>query len=107
MPATRPAPSCTTRRCARQTSSRTLDDLEPAIKDALDRTLAADAAREKVEDDLLPKLQDALHAAAGHAAVVEAGKRGTAAMAALKGELEFPPKKEQVEELPASSRPSS
>ncbi len=75
-------------------ASRTLDDLEPVIKDALDKvTPAVDAAREKVEDDLLPKLQDALHAAAGHAVVVEASKRGTAAMAALKGELELPPKK--------------
>ena len=67
-------------------AARRLDDLEPAIKDALDKvTPAVDAAREKVEDDLLPKLQDALHAAAGHAAVVEATKRGTAAVAALKG----------------------
>ena len=75
-------------------AARRLDDLEPAIKDALDRVSpAVDAAREKVEDDLLPKLQDALHAAAGHAAVVEATKRGTAAVAALKGEIEVPQKK--------------
>ncbi|WP_145952780.1 hypothetical protein [Tessaracoccus aquimaris] len=69
-------------------ASRTLDDLEPHIKDALDRVApAVDAARDKVTDDLLPKLQDALHHAAEHPAVAEATKRGTAAVQALKGEV--------------------
>lgn len=69
-------------------ASRTLDDLEPHIKDALDKVApAVDAARDKVTDDLLPKLQDALHQAAEHPAVAEATKRGTAAVQALKGEV--------------------
>lgn len=70
-------------------ASRRLDDLEPHIKDALDKvTPAVEAAREKVAEDLLPRLQDALHQAAEHPAVAEATKRSTAAVQALKGELE-------------------
>ena len=70
-------------------AARRLDDLEPHIKDALDKVSpAVDAARDKVTDDLLPKLQGALHSAAEHPAVAEATKRGTAAVMALKGELE-------------------
>lgn len=78
-------------------AARRLDDLEPHIKDALDKvTPAVDAAREKLEDDLLPKLQEALHHAAASPAVAEATKRGTAAVAALKGELEVKPKKSKM-----------
>ncbi len=48
-------------------ASRQLDAAEPHIKSALDKvTPAVDAAREKVADDILPKLQEALHAAAEH-----------------------------------------
>ena len=75
-------------------AARTLDDLEPHIKDALDKvTPAVDAARDKVTDDLLPKLQDALHAAADLPVVQEATKRGTAAVQALAGDLEPKSKK--------------
>ena len=78
-------------------ASRRLDDLEPHLKDALDKVNpAVEAARELLEDDLLPKLQDALHAAAEHPALVEASKRGGAAVAALKGELEVKPKKSKT-----------
>lgn len=81
-------------------ASRTLDDLEPHIKDALEKVSpAVDAARDKVTDDLLPKLQDALHQAAEHPAVVEAGKRGSAAVLALKGELEPAPKKSKAKKI--------
>lgn len=81
-------------------ASRTLDDLEPHIKDALDKVSpAVDAARDKVTDDLLPKLQGALHQAAEHPAVVEAGKRGSAAVLALKGELEPAPKKSKARKV--------
>lgn len=70
-------------------ASRRLDDIEPHLKDALDRVApAVDAARGKVADDLLPKLQDALHHAAEHPALAEASKRGSAAVRALKGEVE-------------------
>ena len=81
-------------------ASRTLDDLEPHIKDALDKVSpAVDAARDKVTDDLLPKLQGALHQAAEHPAVVEAGRRGSAAVLALKGELEPAPKKSKARKV--------
>lgn len=78
-------------------ASRRLDELEPHIKDALDKvTPAVDAAREKVAEDLLPKLQEILHQAAEHPAVAEATKRGGAAVAALKGELAPKPKKSKL-----------
>jgi len=81
-------------------ASRTLDDLEPHIKDALDKVSpAVDAARDKVADDLLPKLQDALHQAAEHPAVAEATKRGTAAVQALKGEVEPARKKSRLRKV--------
>lgn len=51
-------------------ASRQLDAAEPHIKSALDKMApAVDAAREKVADDLLPKLQEVLHAAAEHPVV--------------------------------------
>lgn len=81
-------------------ASRTLDDLEPHIKDALEKVApAVDAARDKVTDDLLPKLQDALHQAAEHPAVAEATKRGTAAVQALSGDLEPVKKKSRTRKV--------
>lgn len=78
-------------------ASRTLDDMEPHIKDAFEKVNpAVDAARDKVTDDLLPRLQDALHHAAEHPAVAEATKRGTAAVQALSGELEPVKKKSRA-----------
>lgn len=81
-------------------ASRRLDDLEPHIKDALEKVSpAVDAARDKVTDDLLPKLQGALHQAAEHPAVAEATKRGSAAVQALKGELEPVRKKSKFKKV--------
>ena len=75
-------------------AARTLDDLEPHIVGALDKVSpAVDAARDKVADDLLPRLQDALHQAAENPTIKEATRRSTAAVQALKGELEPAPKK--------------
>lgn len=75
-------------------ASKRLDDLEPHLKDAMGKVAPAiEIAREKVEDDLLPKVQDFLHQAADHPAVVEGSKRGKAAVQALKGELEPAKKK--------------
>lgn len=46
-------------------ASRTLDSWEPTISDALDKvTPAVDAARAKVQKDILPRLQDSLRKAA-------------------------------------------
>lgn len=73
-------------------ASKKLDSWEPHIRGALDKvTPAVEAAKDKVSDDLLPRLQTMLHDVAEHPAIVEAGKRGEAATQALKGELE--PKK--------------
>ncbi|WP_461107219.1 sunset domain-containing protein [Tessaracoccus terricola] len=73
-------------------ASKKLDSWEPHIRDALDKVApAVEAAKDKVSDDLLPRLQTMLHDVAEHPALVEASKRGEAAAQALKGELE--PKK--------------
>lgn len=70
-------------------AAKRLDDLEPHLKGAMGKVApAVEVAREKVEDDFLPKVQGFLHQAAEHPAVVEGGKRGKAAVQALKGELE-------------------
>jgi hypothetical protein len=49
----------------------------------------------KVSDEILPKLSAVLSAAAGTPVVVEATKRGKAAVAAAKGELELPEEKKK------------
>lgn len=78
-------------------ASKRLDDLEPHLKDAMGKVAPAiELAREKVEDDFLPKMQGFLHQAAEHPAVVESGKRGKAAVQALKGELEPVEKKSRL-----------
>lgn len=75
-------------------AAKRLDDFEPHLKDAMSKVAPAiEIARERVEDDLLPKVQDFLHQAAELPVVVEGGKRGKAALKALKGELEPAPKK--------------
>lgn len=75
-------------------AAKRLDAWEPHIKDALDKVSpAVDAARDKVSDDFLPKLQQLLHDAADNPAVAEATRRGGAAVQALKGELEPKSKK--------------
>lgn len=78
-------------------AAKRLDDWEPHIKGALDKvTPAVEAAREKVSDDLLPRLQNMLHEAAEHPAIEEASKRSSAAVQALKGELEPVKKKSRL-----------
>lgn len=73
-------------------ASRRVDAWEPHIRNALDKvTPAVDAARGKVNDDLLPHLQRILHEAAENPYVAEGSKRGKAAVQALKGEVK--PKK--------------
>ena len=70
-------------------AAKRLDAWEPHIKDALDKVSpAVDAARDRVSDDILPKLQHLLHEAAENPVIVEAGRRSEAAVQALRGELE-------------------
>lgn len=77
-------------------AAKRLDAWEPHIKDALDKVSpAVDAARDKVSDDILPKLQQLLHEAAD----TEAGRRGEAALQALKGELEPKRKKSKAKKF--------
>lgn len=62
----------------------------PRIDEALERVSpAVEAAREKMTEDLLPRLSGALSAAAAPV-VVEATKRGRATVAAARGELSLP-----------------
>ncbi|HET9871701.1 MAG TPA: hypothetical protein VFP89_03770 [Propionibacteriaceae bacterium] len=49
-----------------------------------------EAGRERVNEDLRPRVTGALTAAAASPLVVEAGKRGRATLAAARGELDFP-----------------
>ena len=71
------------------------DRFSPALDSAKERVgPAVDVARDKVSDDLLPRLSEALTAAAASPIAVEAAKRGQATLAAAKGELSLPePKK--------------
>jgi len=73
-----------------------LEKIAPVLDEALEKVSpAVEAARGKVSDDLLPKLSEVLSAAAGTPVVVEATKRGKAAVAAAKGELELPEEKKK------------
>jgi negative regulator of sigma E activity len=68
----------------------------PALDEALERVSpAVEAARGKMSSEVLPKLSEALSAAAGAPVVVEVKKRGKAAVAAAKGELELPEEKKK------------
>ena len=70
-------------------AAKRLDAWEPHIKGAMDKVSpAVDAARDKISDDFLPKLQDLLNEAAENPVVAEASIRGKAAVQALKGEVE-------------------
>ena len=65
--------------------------LSPALDTAKVRVRpAVDVARDKVSDDLLPRLSGALSAAAASPVAIEAAKRGHATLAAAKGELILP-----------------
>jgi hypothetical protein len=78
-----------------QAAHDAVDKLGPALHSARERVgPAVDVARDKVSDDLLPRLSEALTAAAASPIAVEAAKRGQATLAAAKGELSLPePKK--------------
>jgi hypothetical protein len=83
---------------AKQRSARMAHDavekIGPVLDDALERlSPAVEAARDKMSAEVLPKLSETLSAAAGAPVVVEAKKRGKAAVAAAKGELELPKEK--------------
>jgi hypothetical protein len=85
---------------AKQQSARVahdaLEKIGPVLDEALEKVSpAVEAARGKVSDDILPKLSEVLSAAAGTPLVVEATKRGKAAVAAAKGELELPKEKKK------------
>jgi hypothetical protein len=73
-----------------------VEKIGPALDDALERlSPAVEAARDKMSSEVLPKLNEKLIAAAGAPLVVEAKKRGKAAVAAAKGELELPEEKKK------------
>jgi hypothetical protein len=85
---------------AKQRSARVAHDavekIGPVLDDALERlSPAVEAARDKMSAEVLPRLSETLSAAAGAPVVVEAKKRGKAAVAAAKGELELPKEKEK------------
>jgi hypothetical protein len=73
-----------------------VEKLGPVLDDALEKVPPAiEAARGKMSDEILPKLSAALGTAAGAPVVVEAKKRGKAAVAAAKGELVLPEEKKK------------
>jgi hypothetical protein len=89
--AERIAPIATT---ARQRGARVahdaVDKIAPVLDQALERVSpAVEATRSKMSGDVVPKISEALSAAAGAPVVAEAAKRGKAVMAAAKGELEL------------------
>ena len=85
---------------AKQQSARAAHDaverIAPMLDEALERVSpAVEAARGKVSGELVPKLAEALSAAAAVPIVAEATQRGKAAVAAAKGELELPKEKKK------------
>lgn len=63
--------------------------LGPHVHEAIDRAQPhLEHARQRVQEDLVPHLTELLHQAAEHPAVAEASTRGTAALAALRGDVE-------------------
>lgn len=81
-------------------ASHAVEKVSPMIDDALHRVgpateHAAERAREKFNDDVLPRVTGALAAlaAAAEPMVEESGRRGRATKAALKGEVDAPKKK--------------
>jgi hypothetical protein len=73
-----------------------VDRIAPVLDEALEKVSpAVEAARSKMSSEIVPKLNEALSHAAGAPAVVEAKKRGKAAVAAVKGELELPEEKKK------------
>jgi hypothetical protein len=73
-----------------------VDRIAPVLDQALERVSpAVEATRSKVSGEIVPKLTEALSAAAGAPVVAEATKRGKAVVAAAKGELELPKEKKK------------
>jgi hypothetical protein len=73
-----------------------VDRLAPVLDQALERVSpAVEATRSKVSGEIVPKLSEALSAAAGAPVVAEATKRGKAVVAAAKGELQLPEEKKK------------
>lgn len=80
-------------------ASAAVEKVGPVVDEALHKvgpatTDAAEKARERLNEDVLPKLSSALTAlaAAAEPVVEETAKRGKATAAALKGEIEAPKK---------------
>jgi hypothetical protein len=78
---------------ARQRGARAahdaVDKFAPVLDQALEKVSpAVEATRSKVSSEIVPKISEALSAAAGAPVVAEATKRGKAVVAAAKGELE-------------------
>lgn len=72
------------------------EQLQPHLDTVAEKVQpAAEQARQKVQDDLVPQLMELLHQAENHPAVSEASSRSAAAAAALRGELELPQKKKR------------
>ncbi|HJV14171.1 MAG TPA: hypothetical protein VJ625_09795 [Propionibacteriaceae bacterium] len=68
--------------------------IAPVLDQALERVSpAVEATRSKMSGDIVPKISEALSAAAGAPVVAEAAKRGKAVVAAAKGELALPEEK--------------
>jgi hypothetical protein len=73
-----------------------VDKIAPVLDEALEKVSpAVEAARSRMSDEIVPKLSQALGAAAGAPVVAEATKRGKAVVAAAKGELEPPKQKKK------------
>lgn len=72
-------------------AQQAVDALGPKLNEAVVLVSpAVESAREKVQDDLLPRLSEVLERAAESDVARTATSRGAATMAALRGELELP-----------------
>jgi hypothetical protein len=79
-----------------QVAHDAVDKIAPVLDEALEKVSpAVEAARSRMSDEIVPKITEALSAAAGAPVVVEATKRGKAVVAAAKGDLETPEKKKR------------
>ena len=74
-----------------QAAQDVIEKWRPALEEAMEKVApGVEAAKDRINEDLLPKLVAALEAAAAAPVVVEAGKRGQATLAAARGELTLP-----------------
>jgi Family of unknown function (DUF5324) len=87
-------------------ASAAVDKVSPVVDEALHKvgpatTDAAEKARERFNDDVLPKISSVLTAlaAAAEPVVEETSKRGKATKAALKGEIEAPKKTHRLRKV--------